>query len=96
MQKLRCRLKAIEEIQAAVAMSEYPLLQECLQDRANELERTQSPTQVKECFLKMASSGVPPILLTRVVMAYAGKLTNDSTTDLTGRGFKIPKKIIDF
>ena len=95
-QKLRCRLKAIEEIQAAVAMSEYPLLQECLQDRANELERTQSPTQVKECFLKMASSGVPPILLTRVVMAYAGKLTNDSTTDLTGRGFKIPKKIIDF
>ena len=44
----------------------------------------------------MASSGVPPILLTRVVMAYAGKLTNDSTTDLTGRGFKIPKKIIDF
>jgi hypothetical protein len=91
-QKIRCRLKAIEEIQAAVAMNEYPLLLECLEDRANELERTLTPTKVKECFVKMACSGVPPVLLTRIVLAYAGKL-NDNTTE---NGLRIPKKIIDF
>ena len=73
-------------------MNEYPLLLECLEDRANELERTLTPTKAKECFVKMACSGFPPVLLTRIVLAYAGKLSDNTTEN----GLRIPKKIIDF
>ena len=72
-------------------MGEYPLLLDCLQERSTELEHAQSQKEVKESFVEMACSGVPPTLLTRVVMAYAGKVIEESAAT-----FKIPQKIVDF
>ena len=88
--KIRRRLKAIEEIEAASAMGEYPLLLDCLPERSRELEHAQSQKEVKESFVEMACSGVPPILLTRVV-TYAGKVVEESLQHL-----KFQKKLLIF
>ena len=89
-QKWRCMLAAVEELEAAVALNEYPLLSERLKSHAAIFERVNGPAAIQECFVRMAATGVPPFLLTRVVLTYANKISS-----LTS-GSKVPDKIIEF
>ena len=69
----RCMLSAVEELEASVAMNDYPLLSSNLSEIAFELERISDFANIENYFTKMASKGVPPLLLSRVLGSFSGE-----------------------